>query len=354
MKCTTVLQRLAALALACASLVAHADYPAPQENYVNDYARRLDEPTKKQIRDTLSALERDTGVEMTVAVIGSVGEYGTGHTAIEPFATGLFNTWGVGDREKNDGIMLLVALSDRAVRIELGSGYQRAADAVAQDIINREILPNFRKEDHAKGIRAGTDALIAKARAGALPLHSGLAAWTSNAASVAQRYVNWPAAGAGSGLLVLLYTAWRYFVRRRPRLCQKCRSPMQRLDDSADDQHLNAGERLEENLESVDYDIWLCPSCNTTEKLKYKAWFSSYGTCPQCGMRTLEETTQVLREATYSQEGSRRISGECRHCHHRTERTESIPQKQRSESRSSGSSSFGGGRSSGGGASGRW
>ncbi len=385
MKRATVLHRLAALALACISLVAHADYPSPQENYVNDYARRLDDATKQHLRNSLAALEADTGVEMSVAVIESVANYGTGYTGSEPFATGLFNNWGVGNRETNDGILLLVAISDRSVRIELGSGYGRAADAVVQDIIDRVILPHFRRENYDKGIQAGTDALIAKARSGALPLNSGhsaaqdnledsiradalnaktpefsrpsnsdLPVMLSNAVSAAQKFDSWPVAGAGGGLLLLLYTAWRYFVRRRPRLCQKCRSPMQRLDESADDQHLNAGERLEENLESVDYDIWLCPSCNTTEKLKYRAWFSSFGTCPHCGMRTLEETTQVLQEATYSHEGSRRISGECRHCHHRTERTESIPQKQRSESRSSGSSSFGGGRSSGGGASGRW
>lgn len=348
----TVARQLAALALVCASSVVRADYPLPKDNYVNDYAKRLSDSTEQHIRDELAALERDTGVEVTVAVIGSVAEYGTGHATIELFATGLFNAWGVGNRDRNDGILLLVAVSDRALRIELGSGYSRGADDVALDIIDREILPHFKNETYAKGIRAGTAALTAKVRAGALPLNTGLSALMSNTASAVQRFENWPEAGAGGMALILVYSAWRYFARRRPRQCPKCRATMRRLDEVEDNRHLNAGEQLEERLASVDYDVWLCPACKTTEKIQNKAWFSSYSTCPKCRLRTLKETTQVLQEATYTFEGSRRISADCRSCRHHSERTESIPRKE--ESRSSSSSSFGGGKSSGGGATGRW
>ncbi|OGT81015.1 MAG: hypothetical protein A3H91_18170 [Gammaproteobacteria bacterium RIFCSPLOWO2_02_FULL_61_13] len=131
---------------------------------------------------------------------------------------------------------------------------------------------------------------------------------------------------------------------------------MQLLDEVADDQHLNAGERIEEKLESVDYDVWQCPACKATEKVPYNAWFSSYKRCPKCLLRTLKETTKELQSASYSRSGSKRISGDCRSCGHHTERTLTIPRKQSSSSGSSGrsGSSFGGGRSSGGGASGRW
>ena len=356
MKRSNVIPQLAALALLCTGTVASADYPSPRENYLNDFANRLGDSTEQHIRDALSVLERDTGVEMSVAVIGSIAEYGTGDTTIETFATGLFNAWGVGNREKNDGILLLVALNDRAMRIEFGSGYQRAADAVAQDIIDREILPNFRNEHYARGIRAGTDALVAKVRAGALPLHSGLGAVMNKALGAVEGVGGWPAVGAGGVVLMFLYSGWKYFSRRRPRLCPQCRVTMRLLDELAEDRHLNAGEKLEENLQSVDYDIWQCPRCKITTKVQNTAWFSSYKQCPKCRMRTLKETSQVLQSATYSSAGSKRISGDCRSCSHHCERTESIPMKQSSSSGSSGrsSSSFGGGRSGGGGASGRW
>lgn len=350
---TTVARRFAAFALVLASFVAQADYPAPLDNHVNDYAKRLDDGTSYLIRDTLSSLERSSGVEMTVAVIDSVAEYGTGHTAIEPFATALFNRWGVGNTERNDGILLLIAIRDRALRVELGDGYSRAADAVAQEVIDREILPHFRNEDYPAGIRAGVDALAMKARTGGLPLGSGVSALLGKASRAVQRFDNWPQAGAGLAVLLTVLSAWRYYWRRRPRSCPRCGAAMRRLSEIADDRFLDAGEKVEERLESVDYDVWLCASCKATEKIPYRSWISRYGACPKCNVRALRRSTQVVSHATTASQGSELVSDDCASCGYHTERTVTSPRKQESGS-GSGDSSFGGGSSSGGGASGRW
>lgn len=352
MKRATVARQLAAFALVCVSLVARADYPAPKDNYVNDYAKQLNAGTVYLLRDTLSTLERDTGVEMTVAVVNSVAEFGTGHSAIEPFATALFNRWGVGNTDKNDGILLLVAIQDRALRIELGSGYGRAADAVARDVIDRVIVPHFKDGAYAKGIQAGTETLAEKARTGGLPLSTGLSAWTGKAASAVRRFDSWPQAGAGLAILIVVFSVLMYYWRRRARRCPTCGAAMRRMSDIAEKRFLDAGEKLEETLKSVDYDVWVCSACSATVKIPYRSWTSPYSTCPSCHSRALRRTTQVLEQATYTSSGSELVSEDCRSCGHHSERTVTIPQRTRSSSSSS--SSFGGGSSSGGGASGRW
>ena len=83
-----------------------------------------------------------------------------GADGLEPFATRLFNHWGVGDAQRNNGFMLLVLTADREARIELGRGYQNDADIIAQDITRRTLLPAFRDGRMSQGIRDGTQDII--------------------------------------------------------------------------------------------------------------------------------------------------------------------------------------------------
>jgi uncharacterized protein len=62
---------------------------------------------------------------------------------LEAFATALFNHWGVGKAETNDGVMILVFRDDRAMRLELGAAYGRDWDRVAQDVVERNFLNAF-------------------------------------------------------------------------------------------------------------------------------------------------------------------------------------------------------------------
>ena len=92
---------------------AQEGYPPPVDKYVNDYAGVLDLIAEDALRDDLSRLDNQTGIEMTVLTVDSIYDYGTGDPTIESFATNLFNTWGIGDRTRNDGILILVAVRDR-------------------------------------------------------------------------------------------------------------------------------------------------------------------------------------------------------------------------------------------------
>lgn len=328
------------------------ELPDYQELYVNDFAELLDTATSDEIRGKLRRLRDDHGIEFTVVTLRWMSDYG--HTgAIEPFATQLFNKWGVGDATRNDGVMLLVARYDREMRIEVGSGYGVTKDAPMKAIIDDEILPYFRNDQYAAGIAAGVDAVIVELT-GVHPDDVG--------ANVAERTVRKISRfaerstdifigmlGAMGAAMVALHLKWR---RHRPRYCVKDGTRMVRLREAMDDAHLEPGQRVEERLKSKDYDVWVCTKCEHVTIESYKRWFSGMGACRSCGYKTLEGETTILEHATTTSTGRKRIDYECHNCGDTYSATRTIPMK--SKSSSSSSSSFGGGSSSGGGASGSW
>ncbi|TDK41070.1 TPM domain-containing protein [Antarcticimicrobium luteum] len=327
--------------------------PGYLDVYVNDYADLLDAGAETRIRDDLIGLYDRTGIEMTVLTIPSLSDYGH-YGPIEPFATALFNAWGIGNAARNDGVLVLVSRYDRNMRIEIGSGYDPSWDARMQRVIDDGFLPDFRDDAYQAGIETGVDETIYEI--------TGHYPGTYDAGTFAQGW-GWIFRQLGAlgnwlwGLVAAPLAAggfWlRRYLRRRPRPCPECGTLMQRMGEEADDEHLDGGQTLEEFLKSVDYDVWACPNCAHMDILRYRNWFSGYGACPKCNYHTLSTTTEVLRAATTSSTGQRRLTYDCKHCGYHDTELRTIPKVSKSSSGSS-RSSFGGGSSSGGGASGRW
>lgn len=136
------------------------NYPAYQDIYVNDYAGLLSESAEAQLRSELETLREDTGVEMSVLTLRRRNLFAGSDVSLEAFATGLFNHWGIGDRERNDGVLVMVLREDREMRVELGAGYGRDWDDVAQRVIDRSFLPAFKAADYEKGILEGSRDVI--------------------------------------------------------------------------------------------------------------------------------------------------------------------------------------------------
>lgn len=139
--------------------------PQPLTPFVSDFANVIDEETEARISNDLREFREQSGVEFAVVTINSTKDYGD-PVEIEPFATGLFNTWGIGDATRNDGILMLVAVEDRAMRLELGSGYPPEEDDRAKRVIDHQIIPFFREARYGEGIEAGVLETIKRIQSG--------------------------------------------------------------------------------------------------------------------------------------------------------------------------------------------
>ncbi len=130
----------------------------PLTGRVVDAAHVLPPATVADLTAKLAALESSTGTQLVVATIPSLGD-----EPIEDYGYRLGRAWGIGQKGKNSGAILIVAPSDRKVRIEVGYGLEPVlTDALTEVIIQEKILPAFKAGDLPGGITAGTDALIAQ------------------------------------------------------------------------------------------------------------------------------------------------------------------------------------------------
>jgi len=125
---------------------------------VNDYAGVLGADARRQLESRLAAGEGSTGVQMVVAVFPSLeGE------SLEDFGIRLAERWRVGDKKLDNGVILLVFVRERRVRMEVGYGLEpELPDAAASQIIRERIAPAFREQRYAAGLQAAADAVFAR------------------------------------------------------------------------------------------------------------------------------------------------------------------------------------------------
>jgi uncharacterized protein len=154
---------LALLLAVCAWVVparaADPTFPALTGRVV-DQARILSLETIAGLDAKLAQLEADTGDQFVVVTLDSLQGY-----EIEDFGYRLGRAWGVGARENDSGVLLIVAPNERKVRLEVGYGLEPVlTDALSNHIIQTDILPPFREGGYARGINAGVDSVIAQLR----------------------------------------------------------------------------------------------------------------------------------------------------------------------------------------------
>ena len=127
--------------------------------YVQDYAKIMNPETKSQINSLGRSLNSKTKAQVVVVTVKSLNGI-----TIEEYANQLFRKWGIGDKEKNSGVLLLVSANDRKTRIEVGYGLEgRITDSKAGNIIKDSITPFFKKNDFDRGILSGYKELIKEA-----------------------------------------------------------------------------------------------------------------------------------------------------------------------------------------------
>lgn len=122
--------------------------PGSPQGYVSDFAGMLSSSTREDLTATLSVFRQETTNEIAVVTIPSLqGD------DIEGYANTLFREWGIGGKEKNNGILLLISRDDRKIRIEVGYGLEGAlTDAQSNSIIQKDIIPAFRDGKYNEGV----------------------------------------------------------------------------------------------------------------------------------------------------------------------------------------------------------
>ncbi|MBI3776058.1 MAG: TPM domain-containing protein [Gammaproteobacteria bacterium] len=151
-----VLPLLATLWLLLGSAHAALEFTALTGRVVDD-AGLLSAATRAQLTQLSEQHERASANQLVVVTVKSLQGY-----PVEDFGYQLGRYWGIGQKGRNNGVLLIVAPNERAVRIEVGYGLEgQLTDAISSHIIQSQILPHFKRGDYESGIVAGAQAIVA-------------------------------------------------------------------------------------------------------------------------------------------------------------------------------------------------
>lgn len=392
---------------------------ADRREYVADPGNLLSPVAKQQADALLWNLRKATSAEVAIAVVPSIGDI-----PIEDFSEKLFTSWGLGKSDLDNGLLVVIAIDQRRARIQTGYGMEGIVpDISAKKIINRSVIP-FMKDGNLDGavvaVAGDLSRVLTDPEAAAVLKSSQKEAWERDSEAISSREIfgfagivagfvflfalisfivtlrktrgqdrfiratawhrnmklYWIAAACslGAALPIALAAWWIYRrTRDKPLKCAACGAEMHKLNEEEDNYFLSPSQDLEEQLKTVDYDVWECPVCGSVERFPFKEEQLKYTECPQCGtvaMCLVRDHTVV--PPTSRREGVGEKIYECRYCHHRKSERYRIPPRGDggagaalaagailgSMGRGGGGGGFGGGfgggSTGGGGASGGW
>jgi uncharacterized protein len=221
-------------------------FPQPT-GYVNDLAHLLDPSARASLERRLAEYDRTSGNQIAVAIFPDLGGM-----PINDFASRLEEAWKVGRRGKDNGVLLLMGVKERQVRIEVGYGLEgKVTDADAGVIIRNVIAPAFREARYADGLNAAVDTLIRLIGGEGLssPLTGGP---RTPGAVVRSPRISWFPIALFLAFVVLSSVA---AARSATPRCPRCRT---RLQLQADGPGLLGAHRV---------NAWVCPRCGYREKV---------------------------------------------------------------------------------------
>lgn len=143
------------LSLTAVSSAAALEVP-PLRGRINDYAGLIPAERAQALEERLARFERETGHQVAVLTVpGLEGE------DLEGFSIKVAESWKIGKKGFDNGVIFLIAKNDRKLRIEVGYGLEGVLpDAIASRIIREVVIPYFRANDFARGIEAGVEAIL--------------------------------------------------------------------------------------------------------------------------------------------------------------------------------------------------
>lgn len=150
-KITTMLLVILFISFSIASVnAANIDYSPTSEFFVNDFAGVLSDTTEQEILNIGRTIEQKTTAQLVVVTVPNMnGDY------IESYANKLFNKWGIGAKDKNNGVLLIISKEDRKIRIEVGYGLEGAInDAKAGRILDKYAITSLKEDNYDAAVQA--------------------------------------------------------------------------------------------------------------------------------------------------------------------------------------------------------
>lgn len=391
--------------------------PNPKNAHENGFVSNPDgilkAETVQQINAYLDSLAKQSGAEVAVVAVNSIGQ-----TEIKPFATDLLKLWGIGKAKKDNGLLVLFVLDQKKVTFETGYGLEGILpDAICKRIQIQTMIPEFKTGNYDAGLLAGIQRIGSVIRkepvqeeapksaiawneivpiAIAIYILIALLTWIWIANSIQTvkkdkrlttniaRYKVIKSQKTGiitlvsiilpiAGLILVLFFSNPVYIlfllpiplatlpanvyakfiafkiRRHPIPCNVCDGTMHILSEKQEDAHLKLAQQFEEKLHAIDYDVFVCDKC-ANQAIFTLDKPSAYSECPKCGTKAfILKEKRTVVAPTYISAGTERTTYICKFCGYEENDNHNIPRLNRSGGAFLGGAVAGGFFSGGGG-----
>lgn len=347
-----------------------------RRQFVSDPDNILSAQTKAEVNRQLASLREQTTAEFVVVIVKDIGDH-------EPseFAHAILNDWGVGKSDMDNGGVLLIATDQHAAFFATGYGLEGPLpDITTQKILQRAVVPAMKENNPDKAVAdaVALTALVLTDPAAAEEIRSSDTSVGSGAPAMSKKdiarlrsllwdiayamlifsiayfiimlvrtrkldnkqyYASWKQTftilvvatvfSLGMALPVMLLALWRMKrARNRPIKCPNCGAKMHKLNEEEDNALLTPAQDFEEKLDTVDYDVWVCPECNTVERYAFRVPQSKYTECPYCHTIAMEPVSNtILKHPTTRSEGLGQRVSRCQYCGKEKRVNYAIPKK---------------------------
>lgn len=371
--------------------------------YVSNPDNIISPTDVSRLNSLLTEMENTTTAQVAVVIVQSIGDANP-----KDFAHELFNTWGIGQADVDNGLLVFTVMDQRRTEFETGYGLEGVLpDVVCYRIGMQELVPEFKAGRYGAGLIKAVERIK-------LTLEDPAAAEeiTSNPNVRVNPYSDGHFLSDG-GIILLIYgfislLLGVYFIGRiynvlrgreelydkyldlkkvhygiflfliplpyifiylflnrklkrlryQPRFSRETGEVLRLLSEDEEDDYLAAGQVTEEEIGAVDYDVWANETGEDLLILRYKKRYTKYKHCPKCSYLTFYKAhSKIVSHATYHSTGQQKVVHECKNCRHQKVAFHVIPMKVRTSSGGGGGgggSSFGGGSSGGGGGGVSW
>ena len=383
--------------------------------HIQDVTRYVSNPDDVFSMESVVAMDsliagiwEQTSAELVVVAVDSIDD----SMEENEFATALFEHWGIGKRDKDNGVLVLLVKNLHRVVIRTGYGVEGILpDIICGRVIRKDMIPYFKNDDYDGGMLAGlkqieyimttpgaTEELMSQIESEKgfwdkmslwgqiyfsfnifflpillimflyllLQLHKlrpqGFHVQQELVAKKIKPFTGLTIFTLGVGLPILLYIYYlKNKLKNAKEPCPKCKAKMERIDDARKSAFLNDNQKFEEKIGAAQFHVWKCGSCGGVHIIP--VYSEDFKECPKCHAHTVTITrSETTMRATRNRTGAGIRYYECKKCQHQYEEKYRIARlANHRDDDNYGSSrgghsggSFGGGRTGGGGASGGW